>query len=929
MEEISQEQPRPLWSAEDQHARLEELLTDDPEKKFAPLRRDVRSLGRLLGWTLKEQADPSLYDTVEALRQTAIGYRERLQAGESAEDALAAMEACIRSLSVSRAYQVTKAFSIYFELTNLAEANHRKRRLRAARVAPNHVPQPGSMEGTLLRMKRGGIGAREALEHLSKVEVIPTFTAHPTEVARRTVLYKRRQIAIQIERIDWLPLTDAEAREREELIAAAITELWQTDEVRRRAPAVQDEIRMGLDYYPTSLFTALPRFYEGLAEAFWRAYGAAVTPSQLPTVLRFGSWIGGDGDGNPYVHGGTVQDALEMARQIILDHYRQQIEGLIARLSLSVRQTGVSPALTEALARYEREHPLEEKQARARSREEVYRFFLSYVARRLRAVQEGDTTLAYPNATAFKADLLLVRDSLQTNKAQQLARLYLDPLIRQVDTFGFHLHTLDLRQHARVHAKAIQELAQGASTQSGNIPSPPSPQTIQLLDTLRAVADLKRKYPPQAIRAYVISGATSVQDIWNTIWLARSCGIRVEAEGDDPGLMPVPLFETIQDLRNAPQICRELWSSPEYSRLLDTWGRQQEVMLGYSDSNKDGGMLTSTWEIFKAHRALHQVAAEYNVRLRLFHGRGGTVGRGGGPTHRAITAQPPDAFLGPIRITEQGEVLNWKYADEQIAERNLELMVAAALEALTRAGGWGAVIEPEWEAAMEWMSQKAFAFYRKHIAENPEVLTYYEQATPVEELAHARIASRPPRRSEKRNLEDLRAIPWVFGWMQSRHVLPAYFGVGYAIEQFIQENPNHEALLQTMMRKFPLFEDMIRNVETGLAKGDPNIAWRYASLVKDRALAERVYNLIMEEFHRTARMVLRITGQNTLLAENPTLAASIRLRNPYVDPMSLIQVELLRRKRGEQQEAGVDQEELDYTIAATINGIAAGLRNTG
>jgi phosphoenolpyruvate carboxylase len=424
----------------------------------------------------------------------------------------------------------------------------------------------------------------------------------------------------------------------------------------------------------------------------------------------------------------------------------------------------------------------------------------------------------------------------------------------------------------------------------------------------------------------VISGTTCVEDILTVAWLCQSNGICVAAaeDGSDPGLMPVPLFESIQDLRRAPAICRALWQSPSYAPLLNSWGRCQEVMLGYSDSNKDGGMLTSTWEIFKAHRDLHAVAAQCDVKLRLFHGRGGTVGRGGGPTHRAITAQPPGAFMGEIKVTEQGEVLNWKYADVVIAERNLELMVAAALEALTRSAGWGAVVAPEWEAAMETMSADAFAYYRKQIAENPDILQYFDEATPVRELEHARIGSRPPRRSAQRGLDDLRAIPWVFGWMQSRHVLPGYFGVGYAVERFLASDPAHEELLKTMMKRFPLFEDLIRNVETGLAKADLNIARRYAAMVTDPALRDRVFDMIAAEFTRTHRIVLRITGQTTLLATNPTLAHSIRLRNPYVDPMTFIQLELLRRKR-----AGEESDELNYALAATINGISAGLRNTG
>jgi len=386
----------------------------------------------------------------------------------------------------------------------------------------------------------------------------------------------------------------------------------------------------------------------------------------------------------------------------------------------------------------------------------------------------------------------------------------------------------------------------------------------------------------------------------------------------------VPLFESVEDLRACPEICRALWTRPDYARLLDSWGRRQEVMLGYSDSNKDGGMLTSTWEIYKAHRALHAVARECGVTLRLFHGRGGTVGRGGGPTHRAITAQPPGAFDGEIKITEQGEVLHWKYSDPVLAERNLELMVAASLGVLalpqhpTRDAG------ARWEAAMEAMSVDAFAFYRARIADDPEVLAYFQQGTPVAELEHARIGSRPARRGESRGLEDLRAIPWVFGWMQSRHVLPAWFGVGHALERFAGQGAGQEALLREMMEGFPLFEDLVRNVEMGMAKADLSIARRYAELVPDAALRERVFAMIVDEFERTRRMVLRITGQARLLESNPVLARSIRLRNPYVDPLSLIQVSLLRRKR-----AGEQGDDLDYALAATISGISAGLRNTG
>jgi phosphoenolpyruvate carboxylase len=542
----------------------------------------------------------------------------------------------------------------------------------------------------------------------------------------------------------------------------------------------------------------------------------------------------------------------------------------------------------------------------------------------LRAAREGaGGSAAYADADAFVADLRLLRESLAAGGGLRLARALVDPLVRQAETFGFHLHALDLRQHARVHARAVEELARGAEA-SASLPEAPSQETAAVLDALRAAAELKREFPPEGIRSHVISGARGREDVLTLVWLAETSGVRVAADERrrDPGLMPVPLFESIEDLRNCPEVCRALWTSKEYAPYLDSWGRRQEVMLGYSDSNKDGGMLTSTWEIYKAHRALHQVARECNVRLQLFHGRGGTVGRGGGPTHHAIVAQPAGAFEGTLKITEQGEVLNWKYSDPVLAERNLELMVAASLEALARPGG--VEHREEWERALEWLSQAAFDFYRRHVAEDPEVVPYFEEATPVLEFDLAKIGSRPAKRGGRRGLSDLRAIPWVFGWMQSRHVLPAWFGVGHAVERFIAEGPGGEAMLAEMMEGFTMFSNLVGDVEIGMAKADLAIARRYAELVEDASLRGRVFALVEEEFERTRRAVLRLTGQRRLLERNPVLANSIALRNPYVDPMSFLQIELLRRKRD-----GQDSDELNYALAATINGISAGLRNTG
>ncbi len=926
-----------FWKADDQAARLNELIARDPTLKDVPLRRDVRSLGRLLGEVIKEQEGEGAYDAEEELRHLAIRHRALTDQQEAVildhpvEHELQEQAVrIVRAMTVAEAYQIVKAFGTFFELTNLAETNHRMRRRRAAELYPDAPVKPGSLLGTLQRMHDGGITAEKALEWLRQVEVMPVFTAHPTEVARRVVLFKRRRIARELAGLDRLPLSGDRAARGQEAILTEITALWQTDEVRRRKPSVDDEIRMGLDHYPDALIAPLPDFYEDLAREFRQVYGGEHSAPDFPTVIRFGSWIGGDRDGNPNVTTDSTRRALEAARGTIITHYLNAVEGLKELLTPSTNRVAVSGEMLDVLGNYAVALTAVVPEIEFYPACEPYRKFLGIVHYRLESTRTGaDHPDAYPDAASFAADLLLVRRSLAEGGGDRLACRYVDPLLRQVDTFGFHLHSLDVRQHARVHAKAVAELAAGAGT-GGNQPSvlPPTPsaETIELLDMLRAIAKQKRSFPPEAIRTYVISGAGSVQDTLSLLWLMELCGVRAAAspDGKDPGVMPVPLFESIDDLRNAPEVCRTLWCSPEYSPFLDSWGRRQEVMLGYSDSNKDGGMLTGTWEIFKAHRALHRVAEECGVRLRLFHGRGGTVGRGGGPTHRAIIAQPAGAFSGSIKITEQGEVINWKYSDPMLAKRNLELMVAASLEALAHTGLVETEADEAWEEALEEMSGSAFTFYREKIIDNPDILQYFEEATPVREFELAKIGSRPARRTQGRDLSELRAIPWGFGWMQSRHVIPGWFGVGFALERFAGQGNQNGELLATMMRRFPFFFDFMRNVELALTKVDLPLARLYASLVTDAPLRERVFAMIVEEYQRTRRMVLTVTGQSRLLEKNPPLASSIRLRNPYVDPLSMIQIELLRRKRG-----GEESEELNYVLAATINGIAAGLRNTG
>ena len=992
-----------LWTPTDWSRRLAELQAASGDLKEAPLRRDVRSLGMLLGEVLREQAGPALFDAVEDLRRTAIARREAEQSSTETDCEAAAKSHLQQALfsvhtyagDLKTTYQLARAFSFYFELINLAETNHRKRR-RLAHQLTITTPQRGSLRGALRHLRLAGISAQEALGFLKRICISPVFTAHPTEVARRSVMFKRRRICELLEQLDRIPLPSSEMESLERDLTAEITALWQTDDVRTARPTVRDEIRMALDYYESSLFDTLPVLYDEVAAALAAEYpsieSASRFPSQdlssfaagggsasqsgpesqskspeLPVLVSFGSWIGGDRDGNPFVTPEATREAIAMAYSLLMQHYARRLQEVFDQLGSSTQQAPVSAALTAKLEEYQVKLRTAGQNAVAeRFPLESIRLMLTCIMMRLGAVPQSSAQITtpaggfalphYTRAADLLADLTLIRDSLVENRGARLSELLIDPLLMEVRTYGLHLQTLDIRQHAKVHAKAIAELsAWKPQTELSNLVLPPalSPQTQEVIDTFRTIAELKQQYAPETIRQYVISGATSAEDVLHVLWLARLGGVRVEASTDhedpDSGLMPVPLFESIEDLQNAPAICRQLWNSEVYKPLLKSWDYRQEVMLGYSDSNKDGGMIASTWEIFIAHRALHEVARECGVNLRLFHGRGGTVGRGGGPTHRAIFAQPMDSFNGELRITEQGEVLNWKYSDVILAERNLELMIAASLDALARpdailqhqAAGSGEYsphltgeLLPAWETALDELSRTSYAFYRANIIDNPETFTYFEQATPMAELEYARIGSRPVRRASKdakRTFADLRAIPWVFGWMQSRQLVPAWFGVGHAIEQFIAKTPDGLAQLQSMTRDFPLFVDIVRNVEMALAKADFGIARLYASLVQDEALRDRVFNMLEAEFLLTRRMVLAITRQTSLLQTNPVLELSIRLRNPYVDPMSLIQVELIRRKRS-QPDADPDAPEsqsLNRAITATINGIAAGLRNTG
>jgi phosphoenolpyruvate carboxylase len=794
-------------------------------------------------------------------------------------------------------------------------------------------------------------------------------------------MFKRRRISDLLEQLDRIPVPDAHLEALEQDVVAEITALWQTDDVRNARPTVRDEIRMALDYYEASLFDTLPVLYSEVSAALTAEYLIEAPIADLPQLVNFGSWIGGDRDGNPFVTPAVTREALTLARALLMNHYRRRLQNLFDQLASSTKQISVSPELSALVESYLTQLRAAGQTAlENRFPFESVRLLVACMMIRLGSPPQISVPLPvdlalepYTRAADLLSDLNILRESLMRNRGKRLARMLIDPLLLEVRTYGLHLQTLDIRQHARVHSAAIAEISAASGTEQGapsqtaspsevggqalQFPPALTPQSTEVLDTFRAIADLKRTFPPESLPRYIISGATNAEDILNVIRLARLGGVRVEGATDpadsDPGLQVVPLFESIEDLQNGASIMRTLWSSAAYQPLLESWGRRQEVMLGYSDSNKDGGMIASTWEVWKAHRALHTVARESNIDLRLFHGRGGTVGRGGGPTHRAIFAQPVNSFTGELRITEQGEVLNWKYSDVVLAERNLELMIAASLDAIARPDATlqrqraaengqrttyvphltGEIL-PAWESTLDQLSATSYAFYRKHIVDNPETFTYFEQGTPVAELEHARIGSRPAKRTDassakKRSMEDLRAIPWVFGWMQSRQLVPAYFGVGHALNAFVEAHPDNLAQLQTMARNFPLFIDIIRNVEMALAKADFAIARLYASLVEDEQLRARVFSTLQSEFELTRRMVLAILQQDALLQTNKVLEHSIRLRNPYVDPMSLIQVELLRRKRASTAAGHPPSAELDRAITATINGIAAGLRNTG
>src|SRR5215831_11494214 len=975
------------------------------QSKDAPLRVDIRRLGDLLGETLKRLGGERLFEIEETVRSLCKQLRGAQSSKKTGGDASAIereLKRLLRGLSLDETIGVIRAFSVYFQLVNIAEQYHRIRRKRFYELRTPDQPQRGSLAETLRRL-RGDFSDVDQLQRVvDRLEIMPVMTAHPTEAARRTLLEKHRRIADLLADFDDENLAPRLRDELQARLASEVESVWQTDEVRHTQPTVLDEVNHGLYYFDATLFDAAPALLDELEQGLEENFpGVELRDGTSP--LRFGSWIGGDRDGNPFVTPEITWETARLQQRLVLRKYRGAVADLSRRLSESSRFAPPTNELSESLKNDAKRLPAVAAEVASRNAEEPYRQNLSYIYARIEntlrrnrdlasaprlteqhtliSIRPGlpiiaaltgsdtDQVSVYRDGAELWEDLRLVRDSLREGKAAYAARA-VDRLMRQVAVFDLHLATLDLRQHSERHTAALSEITRALGlrdyarmsedervewlTRELSTPRPLvatdshySAETTETLNVFRVARRALDEISPNAIRTYIISMTREVSDLLAVLVLAKEAGLvetrrrgdeetRRQEEGSSPSpcLSVSPLFETIEDLRRAPEIMRRLFEHQFYRRRLAAQGDLQEVMIGYSDSSKDGGILTSSWELYKAQERLWEVARAHGVELRLFHGRGGTVGRGGGPSHEAIMAQPPDTVAGRIKITEQGEVISSKYSLAEIALRSLELTTSAAIAASLPQPAQDAGKLSRWKDVMEEVSAQAFAAYRRFVRETPGFYDYFIQATPVEELQYLRIGSRPAKRkSGSKSLDDLRAIPWVFGWTQSRHLLPGWLAVGTALEDFIKARPRENLrLLREMYREWPFFHSTISNVEMTLAKADFQIARQYASRTLDRGLGRRIFRMLEEEYERACRVTLQITGERRLLDQSPVLQRSIAVRNPYVDPLSFLQVELLARRRqrdGKTKPSDLDREKLLYATLLTINGIAAGMRNTG
>ncbi|OBS02113.1 phosphoenolpyruvate carboxylase [Mycobacterium gordonae] len=909
-----------------------------------PMRADIRMLGAILGDTVREQNGEEVFDLVERARVESF----RVRRSEIDRTEVSRM---FDGIDIHQAIPVIRAFTHFALLANVAEDIHRERR-RSIHVTAGEPPQDSSLAATYAKLDRAELDSTTVAKALEGALVAPVITAHPTETRRRTVFVTQHRIT-ELMRLHAEGHTQTDSgRSIETELRRQILTLWQTAIIRLSRLQISDEIAAGLRYYPASFFEVLPKVNAEVREALRARWPDADLLSG--PMLQPGSWIGGDRDGNPNVTADVVRLATGSAAYTALAHYLAELDQLEQELSMSSRLLTVTPELAELA---------EGCQDKARD-DEPYRRALRVIRSRLSAtageiLDEQPQHLldlglpAYATPAELRADLDTIDASLRTHGSAVLADDRLALLREGVHVFGFHLSALDLRQNSDVHEEVVAELLAWSGVHP-DYASLPEDERVELLVTELGtrrplvspgakLSELARKeldiigaatfavqtYGPAAVPNYVISMCRSVSDVLEAAILMKEAGL-LDASGDEP-YCPVgisPLFETIDDLHNGAAILQAMLDLPLYRAMVAARGDMQEVMLGYSDSNKDGGYLAANWAVYRAELALVDAARKGGIRLRLFHGRGGTVGRGGGPSYQAILAQPPGAVNGSLRLTEQGEVIAAKYAEPQTARRNLESLLAATLEStLLDVEGLGDAAEPAY-AVLDEIATLAQRAYAELVHDTPGFVEYFKASTPVSEIGSLNIGSRPSSRKPTQSISDLRAIPWVLAWSQSRVMLPGWYGTGMAFEQWIGAGPETEedrlGVLHELYQRWPFFRSVLSNMAQVLAKSDLGLAARYSELVDDEALRSRVFDKIVDEHHRTIAMYKRITGQEDLLADNPALARSVFNRFPYLEPLNHLQVELLRRYR-----SGEDDELVQRGILLTMNGLASALRNSG
>jgi phosphoenolpyruvate carboxylase len=904
-----------------------------------------------LGEVLVHQGGRELLDIVEKIREMSKALR-----AEFVPELYEEFKSTISRLSPEVRHQVIRAFAIYFQLVNIAEQNHRIRRKRDYERSAGESVQPGSIEDAVQTLKHKNISIDDVKSIINSISLELVMTAHPTEATRRAVLDIHKRIAEGVMELDNPTLTYREREKLREKLLNEVLILWQTDELRDRKPTVIDEVRNGLYYFDQTLFDVLPNVYEELERCLNKYY-----PDEkwhVPDYLRFGSWIGGDRDGNPSVTADITWETLNMHRQLAIHKYRQRLKELMGLLSFSTNIVEVSNELIQSIRR-DREH-IEIKGADIwRNATEPYRIKICFMLEKLANTRNDalkGTPMRYNSAEELKDDLLIIDRSLRHHFADYVADTHLRKLIRQVELFGFHLLTLDIRQHSKEHENAMTEILAkmhivddySALSEDEKIellhkllndPRPLtssyldySEATRECLDVYQTVYRAQQEFGTECITSYLISMTQGASDLLEVMVFAKEVGLfRKEKDGTVRcTLQAVPLFETIDDLHAAPGIMTRLFELPIYRQAVAARGDLQEIMLGYSDSNKDGGVVTANWELRVALNEITNAAKQYDVKLKFFHGRGGALGRGGMPLNRSILAQPPHTIGGGIKITEQGEVLSSRYSMQDIAYRSLEQATWALITAARLAKFPLRRPEEEagWETITKRISDTALEKYQDLIFRDPDFMTFFKESTPLSEVGELNIGSRPSKRKNSDRFEDLRAIPWVFAWTQSRYLLPAWYAAGTGIRAYLDEDPEGMEKLRTMYAKFPFFRSLIDNLQMALAKADLLIAREYASMIKDSAIRDRIFGQIEAEYKLTSDLILQITGQDNILDNVPVIKDSIQLRNPYVDPLSYLQVRLLSELR-ELRMKDEDDPELLREVLLTINGIAAGMRNTG